>query len=84
MITEPFDLQKIFVVTLAGTTEIFTFLSIIFVSAISAYFRMPNYIAMIMYVVYALVMSQYIGGMYILVILLAGIVTFAGMSRVWK
>jgi hypothetical protein len=80
---EPLDLKEIFLVTLAGSTEIFAFLSFITIAFGSAYFRLPDKIFLIMIAMYAVFMSPYMGGIYLLVILIGGILTFWGLSKVF-
>ena len=83
-IIQPFDFEKIFVVTLAGTPEIFTFLSIIMISGLAAYFRMQNKVAMIMFGLFAIIMSSYLGGLYVLVLLVSGVVTFMAIQKAFS
>ena len=73
---EPLALQHWIVVVLAGNAEIFTFLSILFIAGLAAFFGMSNMIALIMFGLFAVLMSQYLPGIYALVILISGIVTF--------
>lgn len=81
---QPLDLEKIFVVILAGTPEIFTFLAVIFISGLAAYFRMQNKVAMIMFALFGVIMASYIGGLYVLIILIGGIITFSAVSKIFK
>lgn len=73
---EPLALQHWIISVLAGNVEIFTFLSLLFISGLAAFFRMSNMIALIMFALFAILMSQYLPGIYALVILISGIVTF--------
>lgn len=74
---DPLALQHWIVVVLAGNVEIFTFLSFVFISGIAAFFRMSNRIALIMFALFALLMSAYLPGIYALTVLISGIVTFS-------
>lgn len=82
---EPLALQEWFVNTLAGGIEIFTFLAFIAISAMAAKFQMPNMVTLIMFILFAAIMNFYLnlGGLYILMILVAGLVTFYSFSKLW-
>jgi hypothetical protein len=69
-VIDPFDFERIFISILAGSTEIFTFISILLISATAAYFRMDSKVMMIMYLLFGIIMSVYIGAVYILIILI--------------
>ena len=83
-VIDPFDFQRIFVTILSGSSDIFTFIFVVLISGLGAYFRMDNRIMMIMYLVFGIVMSTYIGAVYILIILIAGIVTFYSINRMFN
>ena len=83
-VIDPFDFERIFVSILAGSSDIFTFLFIIFISGLGAYFRMDDRIMMIMYLVFGIVMSTYIGAIYVLIILIVGIITFYSISKMFN
>ena len=80
----PLDLENIFVNTLAGTPTIFTFLAFILLSGMAAYFKMPNAIFLVMFVLFGVVFSSYVGGIYILILLLSGLSTFYLISKIIK
>jgi len=81
---EPLDLQSIFINTLAGTTEIFTFLAFIVVAALAAFFKMPNTITLAMFALFSVLMAQYLGGVFMLVVLIVGLITFFIVARLVK
>ena len=83
-VINPFDFQRIFVTIVAGSPDIFTFMFIVLISGLGAYFRMDSKIMMIMYLVFGIVMSTYIGVVYVLIILIAGIITFYSISRMFN
>ena len=83
-IIQPFDFESIFVTTLSGTPEIFSFLAIIFIFAIAAYFKMSNSIALVMFGLFGVIMAQYIGAFYVLIILIGGLGIFYGISKIVK
>ena len=82
-VIDPFDFERIFISILAGSTEIFTFISILVISAVAAYFRMDSKVMMIMYLLFGIIMSGYIGAIYILIILIIGLITFYSLSRIF-
>jgi hypothetical protein len=83
-VIDPFDFQRIFITILAGSPEIFTFIFIALISGLAGYFRMDTKVTMIMYLVFAIVMSTYIGAVYVLIILIVGIITFYSISRMFN
>lgn len=83
-VINPMDLERIFVVILAGSPEIFTALLFIIISALSAYFKMDNKVVMVMYLISGIIMSVYIGAIYVLIILIVGIITFYSVSRMFN
>ena len=83
-VINPMDFERIFVTIVAGSPDIFTFLFILFISGLGAYFRMDSKIMMIMYLIFGIVMSTYIGAIYVLIILIVGIITFYSISRMFN
>lgn len=79
---EPLDFETIFVNLFAGSPEIFAFFSMIFIAGLAAYFKMSNYLTMIMFVLFAIVMSFYLSGLYVLVVLISALATYYGLSRI--
>ena len=83
-ITQPLDLEKIFVVNLAGSQEIFTFVAMLMVGMACAYFKFSNRNAMILFALFTVMMATYLQGLYVIVILLAGMSTFYTLARLIK
>lgn len=83
-IIQPFDLEKIFLVTLAGTPEIFAFICIIGMSIASAYFKLNNTIFLIMIGLFGIIMAGNFGGIYLLTLIFMGLVTFHAISKIIK
>ena len=81
-VIKPFDLKEIFVTTLAGSPEIFAFISILFIAGLSAYFKMSNALVLIMFALFGIIMSQYIGGLYLLVLLIGGLTAYYGIKKI--
>lgn len=82
--TQPLDLQYLLVNTFSGSIEIFSFISFIALAGLAAYFRMPNVITLLMFVLFSLFMSTYLGGLYVIILLLAGLITFFSLSKIFK
>lgn len=80
----PLDFEQIFVITLAGSPEIFSFLMIILIFSLAAYFRMPNEIALMLFGLFGVIMASYLGAIYILIILIGGLAVFYGISKIIK
>lgn len=78
---QPLDLITIFVLVLAGSPAIFTFLAIILIAVLAAYFRMPDKIALSMFALFGIIMATYLEGLYILLILLVGLFSYFGISK---
>jgi len=74
MWVNPLDLQTIFVDILAGSMDIFIFLSLIAIALMAAYFKMLNSTLLIMYAIFGIIMAQYFSGIYFLVILIGGLI----------
>lgn len=83
---EPLALQTLFMNLFAGSIEIFTFVSMIAIAFLSAKFRMPASVMMLIFGLYVLILNTYLnfGGLYVLVILMAGLITFFSMKKLWE
>ena len=81
---QPLNLENLFVTTFAGTTVIFTFLFIVFLSALSATFRMPKIVYGAMLAVAGVIFAPYLGGGYLLLILVSGIVIFGAIANQFR
>ncbi len=77
----PLDLEQLLVTTLSGNVQIFTFLAIIFFSAIAARLRMPNMIFGVMFLIFVVLFADYVGGIYLLTLIATAIITFASFRR---
>ena len=81
---EPLELRYWLVNTFSGSIEIFIFLAFIFISAMAAKFRMNSTVTLSSMVLFGVLMSQYFGGIYMLILILVGMITFISISRVVK
>ena len=77
-------MERIFISILSGNTEIFIALFLILISATGAYFKFDSKVMMVMYLIAGIVMSVYIGALYVLIILIIGIVTFYSVGRMFN
>ena len=80
----PFDLEQILVIDLAGSADIFSFIAIIFAGVMMSKFSLPSKLSLPLFALFGIIMSSYIGGLYVLIIILTGIVTFYSISKIWK
>lgn len=80
----PLDLQHVLVNTLSGSFQIFIILAFFSISALSARFKMPNSIAMLMFALFGIFMASYVPDLYFLIVLIAGISIFYGIGALVK
>lgn len=80
----PLNLECILVNTFAGSMELFTLLMVIFIAGVGAYFRMVNVTVLLMFALFAVIMAQYMQGIYFLVVVVAGLLVSFGINRVIK
>ena len=78
---QPLELECWLVNTFAGSEVIFTFIAVIVISALAARFRMNNIIVLLMFALFAVIFSTFTSGIYVIVILIAGLVTFTVIKR---
>lgn len=81
---EPLDLRTLFDNTLAGGTEVFLILAFFAITAICAFFRMSNTVALIMLGLFGIFMASISQAYYFLVIVIAGFVIFVGIKRIFE
>jgi len=81
----PFDWQTIFVGTLAGSWQIFIFIILIAISFLAGRFRLPDKIFLIFIVLFAIILGlAQLGGLYILIMLITGLVIYYGLAKLVK
>ena len=81
---QPLNLECMLVNTFAGTMDIFIFIALIAIAAMGASFRMINATMLIMFALFAVLMSQWMSGIYFLVVLIAGLVVMFGIGKIIK
>jgi len=85
LLEEPLQLEKILVNILAGSPEVFAFISMIVISFACARFNVPNKIFMPLIFLFVIMFASTIGlGFYLLGVLIAGLTTFYSISRLMK
>ena len=80
----PLDLFHILVIDLAGTPEVFTFVAMLLVSFFLGRYNFPNKVNISLFVLFTVMMATYMAGIYVLVILLAGLATFYAVAKFSK
>lgn len=83
---QPLNLQCILVNMFAGDINIFIFIAIIAIAIIAATFRMVNSITLIMFVLFSIVMSNYVHDtiFYLVIVLLGLLIGFIISQQVKK
>ena len=81
---EPLELRYWLVNTFSGSIEIFIFIAFIFISGMAAKFRMNSTVTLSMMVLFGVLMAQYFGGIYMLMLIIIGMIIFISISRVVK
>ena len=83
-IIQPLDLETIFVTNLAGSMKIFFFLIMIVFAYLSARFRMPNQVFLILMAVFIIFMANYYSLLYTGLIFLSGLFFYWVISKIPK
>ena len=81
---EPLDLSCILINTFAGSMDLFIMISIIALASMGAYFKMLNMTLLTMFILFSIIMAQYMQGIYFLVILLTGLLVAFTIGRMFK
>ena len=81
---QPLDLECLLVNTLAGGMDIFIALTVFGIAILGGMFKMLNITVVMMFGIFAIIMSNFIGGFYLLSILTFGLVIAFWISRMVK
>ena len=81
---EPLELRYWLVNTLSGSIDVFTFLVMIIIASLAARFRMNGFLTLLVLVLFAVMLSAYVKGLYLLAIIVVSMVVFVGLSRFTK
>ena len=78
---EPLDIQRILVNNLAGSVEIFIFLIALMLGLASAKMRIPGIAMMVIFSIFAIMVSVIYPGLYLIVAILIGLIVFNIASK---
>lgn len=81
-LNSPLDLLQIFLVDFAGSTEIFSFISLILIGVFVGKFRFSNTEALSIFALFGIIMSAYLPGIFVLINLIGGIAIYYQLSKV--
>ena len=81
---EPLNLECMMVNLFSGNIAIFTAIMFIAVAGMAAKFKMPKGIALMMVALFVVLFSDLFLPIYLLTILIVGVFTFTGVSRLVK
>lgn len=82
---EPLDVWS-WMIIFAGSPEVLGFVAFIIIAIAAAIFKIPNMITMAMFALFIVIMNTMLnfGGLFVLVVLLIGLVTFFSLKKVWE
>jgi len=78
---QPLNLECLFVNVFSGTASIFLFASFLVISFLAAMFRMNNMVMLLIMALFGMLFSQYVGGIYLIILLIGGFVSFTAMKK---
>jgi hypothetical protein len=78
---EPFNLERILVVDLAGNPEVFSFVAIFLLSIVMGKYNFGNKIALSLFALFTIILSAWLQNIYVLVIIVTGLTTFYAVSK---
>jgi len=81
---EPLNLECWLVNVFSGTLDIFIFISLIVIATLGARFKMLNSTLLIIFGLYAIIMAQFMTGIYFLVVLLGGLISAWAITKMVK
>lgn len=80
----PLDLQTILVNTFAGNMIVFMLFALIGISLLAGKFRMPDRVFISSIALFGIIMSSYLGGLYVLLIVISGLVIYYVFAKLVK
>jgi len=83
-IANPLALEDFIINTISGSVEIFVFLAIMLFASLAGMFRMPKSIFLSLLALFGIMFSVYVGGFYLLIILLVGFLLYGALEKVFK
>lgn len=79
----PGDLYYWLVTTFSGNLVIFMGLALLTIAFLAATFRMPNIVMMVAAALFIVLLSSYVGSIFVLFLVVAGIVIFWTISKIF-
>lgn len=80
---EPFDFRTLFVNYFLGSEQLFLYAFVMVLSGVAAKFQLNNKIFFLLLIAGSLIFSMVLGeAIYMLIILLVGVITFKGVSKI--
>ena len=79
---EPLDLQGILINSLSGSVEIFTFMAFIALGATTAALKIPKSVSLVFFGLFAMILSNFFPGFYLLVVVMTGMIVTHAISKV--
>lgn len=80
-LTEPFAFKDIIINTFLGSLEVFALVLVLVVALAGAFFALPGSIIILLFALTAAVFSQYVGGVFLILILVLGYLAFWVLKR---
>lgn len=80
----PLDLQTILVSTFSGSWTIFIFFALLLISIGAGIFRMNDKVYAALLVLFIIIMANYMGGLYLLAMLLLGLIAYYSIAKIVK
>ena len=80
----PLDLQTVLVSTFAGDWTIFIFFAVLIISIGAGLFRMNDKLYAALLVLFIIIMANYMGGLYLLAMLLLGLIAYYSIAKIVK
>lgn len=81
---EPLDLFRIFINYFFGSVELFIFGAYIAIPIVCAKFNVPSKAFLLIMGLFSIIFANYVGGVYIITLLVAGIFIFGGISKFFR
>ncbi len=79
---EPLDLQRILINNLAGSVEIFMFISFIAIGAMTAMMKIPKSLTLALLGLFAVILSEFFPAIYLLTVVIAGMIASNAMAKI--
>jgi hypothetical protein len=81
---EPLNLQQVIINNLAGSVEIFVFLAMIGISVAAARLQFSRSVYLVMWVLFGILFSNFIGGLYLIIVLVLSFIVFTQLAKMFR